>query len=74
MALRSAPDENHLIQASAGQGCQSTSATFHGGKSGGMEETETSITGKPARGTFAVSFFLAVLAGLEREGLRLEDL
>jgi hypothetical protein len=25
----------------------------------GMEETESSITGKLARGTFAVSFFLA---------------
>jgi Domain of unknown function (DUF6471) len=36
-----------------------------------MEETETSITGKLARGTFAVSFFLAVL---EMEGVRLEDL
>lgn len=40
----------------------------------GMEETETSITGKLARGTFAVSFFLAVLAVLEMEGMRLEDL
>jgi hypothetical protein len=30
-----------------------------------MEETETSITGKLARGTFAVSFFLACLAVLE---------
>jgi hypothetical protein len=40
----------------------------------GMEETETSITGKLARGTFAASFFLACLAVLEMEGLRLEDL
>lgn len=40
----------------------------------GMEETETSITGKLARGTFAVSFFLACLAVLEMEGIRLEDL
>jgi Domain of unknown function (DUF6471) len=40
----------------------------------GMEETETSITGKLARGTFAVSFFLAVLAVLEMEGVQLEDL
>ena len=40
----------------------------------GMEETETSITGKLARGTFAASFFLAVLAVLEMEGVRLEDL
>lgn len=40
----------------------------------GLEETETSITGKLARGAFAVSFFLAVLAVLEMEGVRLEDL
>jgi hypothetical protein len=40
----------------------------------GMEETETSITGKLARGTFAASFFLACLAVLEMEGVRLDDL
>jgi hypothetical protein len=40
----------------------------------GLEETETSITGKLARGTFATSFFLATLMVLEREVLRLEDL
>jgi len=40
----------------------------------GMEETETSITGKLARGTFAASFFLACLAVLELEGIVLEDL
>jgi len=40
----------------------------------GMEETETSITGKLARGTFATSFFLATLAVLEMDGVRLEDL
>lgn len=40
----------------------------------GLEETETSITGKLARGTFATSFFLATLAVLEMDGLRLEDL
>jgi hypothetical protein len=40
----------------------------------GMEETETSITGKLARGTFAASFFLACLAVLEREGVRLEEI
>ena len=40
----------------------------------GMEETETSITGKLARGTFAVSFLLASLAVLGIEGLRLEEL
>ncbi len=40
----------------------------------GMEETETSVTGKLARRAFAGSFFLATLAVLEMEGLRLEDL
>ena len=37
----------------------------------GLEETETSITGKLARGTFTASFFLAVLAVLELEGIEL---
>jgi hypothetical protein len=40
----------------------------------GLEETETSITGKLARGTFATSFFLAVLTVLELEGVTLTDL
>jgi len=40
----------------------------------GLHETETSITGKLARGAFAVAFFLACLAVLELEGVRLEDL
>jgi hypothetical protein len=40
----------------------------------GLNETETSITGKLARGTFAASFFLATLAALEMDGVRLEDL
>lgn len=40
----------------------------------GLQETETSITGKLARGTFAASFFLAVLAVLELEGVSLEEL
>jgi hypothetical protein len=40
----------------------------------GLQETETSITGKLARGTFAVSFFLACLAALELEGVSLEDI
>jgi hypothetical protein len=40
----------------------------------GLQETETSITGKLARGTFAVSFFLACLTVLEMEAVRLEDL
>lgn len=40
----------------------------------GLEETETAIAGKLSRGTFATSFFLACLAVLEREELRLADL
>ena len=40
----------------------------------GMNETEASITSKLARGTFAVTFFLASLEALEMEGVRLEDL
>jgi hypothetical protein len=40
----------------------------------GLQETETSITGKLARGTFAASFFLACLAVLEMDGVRLENL
>jgi hypothetical protein len=40
----------------------------------GLEETETSITGKLARGTFAASFFLACLAVLDRRELKLMDM
>jgi len=40
----------------------------------GLQETEDSITSKLGRGTFAVTFFLATLAVLEMDGLRLEDL
>jgi hypothetical protein len=40
----------------------------------GIEETEASITGKLNRGTFAVTFFLAVLAVLELEGVRLNEM
>ncbi len=40
----------------------------------GLEETETSITGKLARGTFATSFFLSCLVALELDGVRLEDI
>ena len=40
----------------------------------GLTETEASITSKLARGTFAVTFFLACLAALELEGVRLEEL
>ena len=40
----------------------------------GLKETEASISSKLARGTFAATFFLAALAALEMERLRLEDL
>jgi len=40
----------------------------------GLENTETSITGKLVRATFAASFFLACLAVLEMEGVQLGDL
>jgi hypothetical protein len=43
-------------------------------KKRGFAETEASITGKLNRGTFAATWFLAVLAALELEGVRLEDL
>ena len=40
----------------------------------GFKETEASITMKLKRGTFAATFFLACLAALELEGVRLEDI
>jgi Domain of unknown function (DUF6471) len=40
----------------------------------GLKETESSITAKLARGTFPATFFLATLAALELEGIRLEDI
>jgi hypothetical protein len=40
----------------------------------GLKETEDSISAKLARGTFPTTFFLASLAALELEGMRLEDL
>lgn len=40
----------------------------------GLKETEASIANKLARGTFSATFFLASLAALEMEGVRLEDL
>ena len=39
-----------------------------------MEETEGFIGAKLARGTFAVTFFLAVLTVLELEGVTLSNL
>lgn len=43
-------------------------------KKHGMAETEASIANKLARGTFPATFFLATLAALELEGIRLEDI
>jgi hypothetical protein len=40
----------------------------------GLKETEASIANKLSRGTIAATLFLATLAALEMEGLRLEDL
>lgn len=44
------------------------------GKHGVKGETEASIKNKLARGTFPATFFVASLAALEREGLKLEEL
>lgn len=43
-------------------------------KHGFKDETEASITNKLKRGTFSAIFLLAVLAALEAEGIRLEDI
>jgi hypothetical protein len=43
-------------------------------KHGFKDETKASIASKLSRGTFAATFFLATLAALELEGIRLEDL
>lgn len=43
-------------------------------KKHGFKETEASITMKLKRGAFAASWFLACLAALELEGVRLEDI
>jgi hypothetical protein len=42
-------------------------------KKHGLAETKASITNKLARGTFPATFFLAALAALELDGVRLED-
>ena len=39
----------------------------------GLQETETSIAGKLARGAFAVSFFLATMKAIGRQTVNLED-
>jgi hypothetical protein len=43
-------------------------------KDHGLSETRNSIAAKLKRGTFAATWFLAVLAALELNGVRLEDL
>lgn len=43
-------------------------------ESHGWQETETSITSKLSRGTFAATFFLACLAALELGEIVLEDI
>lgn len=43
-------------------------------KHGFNDETKASIASKLTRGSFAASWFLAVVAALELEGVRLEDL
>ena len=43
-------------------------------KKHGFEETEASITNKLKRGTFAATFFLACVAALELDGVRIEDI
>jgi hypothetical protein len=43
-------------------------------KDHGLNETRDSIAAKLKRGTFAATFFLACLAALEMEVLRLENL
>jgi Domain of unknown function (DUF6471) len=40
----------------------------------GFKETEASITMKLQRGAFPATFFLACLAALERDGVRLEEI
>ncbi len=43
-------------------------------KKHGLKETEASIANKLARGTFPATFFLAVLAALEQDGVALEEI
>ena len=43
-------------------------------KHGFQNETTDSIKSKLKRGTFAATFFLATLAALEVQGVRLEDI
>jgi hypothetical protein len=43
-------------------------------KEHGFEETKASIANKLARATMPASFFLASLAAIERDGLKLEEI
>ena len=43
-------------------------------KHGFKEETEASVTNKLARGTFPATWFLAVLAALDLDGVALEEI
>jgi hypothetical protein len=43
-------------------------------KKHGMDETKASIAAKLGRGTFAATFFLASLAALGLENIRMEDI
>ena len=43
-------------------------------KAHGFEETKASIANKLTRATMSAHFFLASLAALERDGLRLEEI
>jgi hypothetical protein len=43
-------------------------------KEHGLNETRDSIASKLKRGAFAATFFLACVAALEMEGVRLEDI
>ena len=40
----------------------------------GLKETEASVTNKLARGSFPATWFLAVLAALELDGVALEEI
>lgn len=43
-------------------------------KKHGFEETEASVTNKLKRGTFAATWFLACVAALDLEGVKLEEI
>jgi hypothetical protein len=43
-------------------------------KKHGLDETRDSVASKLKRGTFAATWFLACLAALELDGIRLEDI